>query len=194
MRVIAGEHKGRRLKAVPGQNTRPTTDKVKESMFNIIGPYFEGGTALDLFAGTGSLGIEAISRGIEKAVFVDSDHKALSVIRENVDTLQLKPQTEIFKNDAKRALDALAARGTRFDVVFLDPPYKLTGLYEELITKMQSLELLNDRAVIIAEHTADLELPEQIEKAVRWRLATYGEIGIDFYEFYSRKGEGMTEE
>jgi 16S rRNA (guanine966-N2)-methyltransferase len=194
MRVIAGEHKGRRLKAVPGQNTRPTTDKVKESMFNIIGPYFEGGTALDLFAGTGSLGIEAISRGMEKAVFIDSDHKALSVIRENVTTLGLKDQTEIFKNDAKRALDSLAARGTRFDLVFVDPPYKLTGLYEELITKMQSLELLNDRAVIVAEHTSDLELPEVIGKAVRWRLVTYGEIGIDFYEFDSRVGEGMTEE
>ncbi|MGZ4031842.1 MAG: 16S rRNA (guanine(966)-N(2))-methyltransferase RsmD [Tumebacillaceae bacterium] len=194
MRVIAGEHKGRRLKAVPGQNTRPTTDKVKESMFNIIGPYFEGGTALDLFAGTGSLGIEAISRGMEKAVFIDSDHKALSVIRENVMTLGLKDQAEIFKNDAKRALDSLAARGTRFDLVFLDPPYKLTGLYEELITKLQALELVNDRAVIVAEHTADLELPEVIGKAVRWRLATYGEISIDFYEIDNRDGEGMTEE
>ncbi|MGZ4123658.1 MAG: 16S rRNA (guanine(966)-N(2))-methyltransferase RsmD [Tumebacillaceae bacterium] len=193
MRVIAGEHKGRRLKAVPGQNTRPTTDKVKESMFNIIGPYFEGGTALDLFAGTGSLGIEAISRGMEKAVFIDSDHKALSVIRENVMTLGLKDQAEIFKIDAKRALDSLAARGTRFDLVFLDPPYKLTGLYEELITKLQALELVNDRAVIVAEHTADLELPEVIGKAVRWRLATYGEISIDFYEIDNRDGEGMTE-
>lgn len=194
MRVIAGEHKGRRLKAVPGNNTRPTTDKVKESMFNIIGPYFNGGQALDLFAGTGSLGIESISRGIDKAVFIDQDHKALAVIRENVNTLGLKAQTEIFKNDAKRALDQLAERGMRFDLVFLDPPYKLTGLYDELITKLQNLQLLNDRAVVVAEHTADFELLEQIGEAVRWRQAIYGEISIDFYEYESGKTEGMAQE
>src|SRR5690348_8883448 len=144
MRVIAGEYKGRRLKAVPGQNTRPTTDKVKESMFNIIGPYFEGGMALDLFAGTGGLGIEALSRGIVKAVFIEKDYKAISVIRENIQMLGLEPRVEISKNDAKRALDTLAERGVRFDLVFLDPPYKLIGLYQELILKMQQIGLLNN--------------------------------------------------
>lgn len=193
MRVIAGEHKGRRLKAVPGTGTRPTTDKVKESMFNIIGPYFDGGTALDLFAGTGGLGIESISRGIEQAVFIDQDHKALSVIRENINTLGLKARAEIFKQDARRALDMLAERGKTFDLVFLDPPYRLTGLYEELITKLQTLDLLNDRAILVAEHAADLTLPEMIGQATCWRTATYGEIAIDFYELASREAEGMTE-
>ena len=125
MRVIAGEHKGRRLKAVPGQKTRPTTDKVKESMFNIIGPYFDGGLALDLFAGTGGLGIESLSRGIDKAVFIDQDYKAVSVIRENIRDLRLDAQAEIFKNDAKRALDQLAERGLQFDLVFLALPEDL---------------------------------------------------------------------
>ncbi|ASS75708.1 16S rRNA (guanine(966)-N(2))-methyltransferase RsmD [Tumebacillus algifaecis] len=182
MRVISGDCKGRRLKAVPGNNTRPTTDKVKESMFNIIGPYFDGGWALDLFAGSGGLGIEALSRGIEKAIFLDTDHKAMATVRENVTSLGLTSRAEIYKNDARRALDQLAGRGLQFDLVFLDPPYKQVQLYEELITKMQALQLLNDRAYIIAEHHADVELPDAYGRAIRWRLAEYGEIAISFYE------------
>lgn len=182
MRVISGEFRGRRLAAVPGQNTRPTTDKVKESMFNIIGPYFEGGTTLDLFAGTGGLGIESLSRGIERAVFIDTDHKAISVIRDNIRTLQLDKRTEVYKNDARRALDALSARGLTFDLVFLDPPYKLVGLYEELILKMQEQGLLEPRAYVIAEHAAEVHLPERMGRVVRWKTVIYGEIGISFYE------------
>lgn len=183
MRVIAGEHKGRRLKAVPGNNTRPTTDKVKESMFNIIGPYFDGGTALDLFAGTGGLGIESLSRGIGKAIFIDQDHKAIAVVRDNINELRLNDQSEIYKNEARRALDKLATRGLRFDLVFLDPPYKLTGMYEELILKLQGLELLRDDAIVVAEHGAEVELPEHFGEVVRWRHAVYGEIAISFYRY-----------
>jgi 16S rRNA (guanine966-N2)-methyltransferase len=182
VRVISGDYKGRRLKAVPGMNTRPTTDKVKESMFNIIGPYFDGGWALDLFAGTGGLGIEALSRGIEKAVFLDTDSKAVSTVRENISALGLQDRAEIYRNDARRALDVLAGRGLRFDLVFLDPPYKLTRLYEEIITKMQELHLLNDRAYIVAEHSADVALLDEYGKARRWRHAEYGEISLSFYE------------
>jgi 16S rRNA (guanine(966)-N(2))-methyltransferase RsmD len=196
MRVISGEFRGRRLAAVPGQNTRPTTDKVKESMFNIIGPYFEGGTALDLFAGTGGLGIESISRGIRQAVFVDADLKAFNVIRDNIRTLGLgKDRAEVYKNDARRALDALAARGMKFDLVFLDPPYKLTGLYEELIPKLLELDLLEPRAYVIAEHAADVQLPDAYGNLVRWRLASYGDISISFYELAEESdvGEGDAE-
>jgi 16S rRNA (guanine966-N2)-methyltransferase len=198
MRVIAGTFRGRRLKAVPGMNTRPTTDKVKESMFNIIGPYFDGGTALDLFAGTGGLGIEALSRGIDRAFFIDKDYKALQTVRDNLASLGLtKERAEVHKNDAKRALDALKARELKFDLVFLDPPYKLTGLYEELILRLQQKGLLQEGAVIVAEHAADVELPDRFAKAVRWRLATYGEIAISFYEWKSEMAEaneeGMTE-
>lgn len=181
MRVISGDYRGRRLKAVPGTNTRPTTDKVKESMFNIIGPYFEGGWALDLFAGTGGLGIEALSRGIERAVFLDTDYKAIATVRENVGALQLEKRSEIYKNDARRALDALAAREIQFELVFLDPPYKLTHLYEEIIEKMDALHLLNDGALIVAEHDADLELAENFGRIERFRYAKYGEIAISFY-------------
>ncbi|PWK12781.1 16S rRNA (guanine(966)-N(2))-methyltransferase RsmD [Tumebacillus permanentifrigoris] len=197
MRVISGEFRGRRLVAVPGQNTRPTTDKVKESMFNIIGPYFEGGTALDLFAGTGGLGIESLSRGIQQAVFIEADFKAFNVVRENIRTLGLgKDRAEVYKNDARRALDTLATRGMKFDLVFLDPPYKLTGFYEELIVKMLDLNLFEPRAYVIAEHAADVHLPDRYGNLVRWRQVSYGEISISFYELSegTEVGEGDAEQ
>ena len=98
MRVISGSRKGRPLQAVPGKGTRPTVDKVKESVFNMIGPFFEGGIALDLYAGTGGLGIEALSRGIDKVIFVDANRKAIDVIHKNLADTQFSEQAEVYKS------------------------------------------------------------------------------------------------
>ena len=122
MRVVAGSLKGRSIKAVKGTNTRPTTDKVKESIFNIIGPYFDGGMALDLFGGSGNLGIESLSRGIDKVIFVDKEGIAINTIKENVKELRLEDRVEIYRNDAFRALKALVKREIQFDLILLDPP------------------------------------------------------------------------
>ena len=103
MRVISGSQKGRILKAVPGKTTRPTTDKVKEAIFNMIGPYFNGGYGLDLFAGSGGLGIEGLSRGLDKVIFIDFDYKAIRTIKENVNICRFESMAEIYKNDWKRA-------------------------------------------------------------------------------------------
>ena len=100
MRVIAGEHNGRQLPPVPNRLTRPTTDKVKEALFQIIGPFFEGGQALDLFAGSGGLGIEALSRGLDHCVFVDKHPKAIQTIYENLKSLNIEEQAEVFRTDA----------------------------------------------------------------------------------------------
>ena len=110
MRVVSGKCEGHPLKAVPGNTTRPTTDKVKESIFNMIGPYFDGGVALDLFGGSGGLGIEAISRGIDKAIFVDRDNKAIKVIHQNLESCRIQEQAEVYRNDAERAIKALIKR------------------------------------------------------------------------------------
>ena len=110
MRVVAGTLKGRSIKAVKGTNTRPTTDKVKESIFNIIGPYFEGGLALDLFGGSGNLGIESLSRGIERAIFVDRENIAIQTIKQNIKDLKLDERVEIYRNDAFKALKAIVKR------------------------------------------------------------------------------------
>src|SRR6478752_9448695 len=110
VRVVSGICKGRPLKAVPGNSTRPTTDKVKEAMFNMIGPYFNGGIGLDLFAGSGSLGIEALSRGLEKVIFVDRDAKAIQIIQENIHNCKIVDAVEVYRNDALRAMKAIIKR------------------------------------------------------------------------------------
>ncbi|MBJ3791977.1 16S rRNA (guanine(966)-N(2))-methyltransferase RsmD, partial [Bacillus sp. OA1] len=114
MRVVSGKCKGHPLKAVPGNTTRPTTDKVKESIFNMIGPYFDGGIALDLFGGSGGLGIEALSRGIDKVIFVDRDSKAIKVIHQNLESCRVQEQAEVYRNDAERAVKALIKREIAF--------------------------------------------------------------------------------
>jgi 16S rRNA (guanine(966)-N(2))-methyltransferase RsmD len=180
MRVVSGICKGRPLKAVPGNTTRPTTDKVKEAIFNMIGPYFDGGSALDLFAGSGGLGIEGLSRGLEKAVFIDRDSKAIQTIRENIEACQLGEKTEVYRNDADRAIKALMKREMSFDYIFLDPPYKQQQLVS-LMEKMDQHMLVHSGSKIICEHTHELELPISIGELVQVKHETYGIIAITIY-------------
>jgi 16S rRNA (guanine966-N2)-methyltransferase len=182
VRVIAGEAKGRALKAVPGMNTRPTTDKVKEAIFSMIGPYFDGGTALDLFAGTGGLGIEAWSRGMERTVFVDREKLSIDTIRQNIETAKMGSAAEIYRNDAERALKALAKRGQRFRLVFLDPPYKLVNM-DELMGQLAALELLEQGAVVVVEHDAAHKYPEQYGRFGQFKYAKYGDTAVSIYEY-----------
>lgn len=173
MRVIAGICKGRPLKAVPGMNTRPTTDKIKESMFNIIGPFFDGGQGLDLFGGSGGLGIEALSRGLDKVIFVDRDRKAVDIIKQNIAFCGFEDQTEVFCNEAKRALKAIIKRGLKFSCIFLDPPYKLKEL-ESIIAAIAESGMLTEDGTIIAEHGVELFLPEMIGELQVVRREVYG--------------------
>lgn len=182
MRVVSGTARGRSLKAVPGVGTRPTTDKVKEAIFSMIGPYFDGGAVLDLFAGTGGLGIEALSRGMDKAVFVDMDKHSIDVVRENLAVCQLLGAAEVYRNEAGRALKALAKRQACFDLVFLDPPYRLKNA-DRLMEEMQELGLLVHGAVILVEHASDYRYPERLGRFVCRRLAVYGETAVAIYDY-----------
>ncbi|MFS0856933.1 16S rRNA (guanine(966)-N(2))-methyltransferase RsmD [Paenibacillus taichungensis] len=182
MRVVSGSAKGRPLKAVPGTGTRPTTDKVKEALFSMIGPYFEGGTALDLFAGSGGLGIEALSRGMDKAVFVDLESKSIEVIRANLKATKLEDQAAIYRNDASRALKALAKRSTQFDLVFLDPPYRMKN-GDELMLTMHELDLLKPEATIVLEYESKYSYPEQFGPFEQTRKALYGETAVSIYYY-----------
>ncbi|MFE6073175.1 16S rRNA (guanine(966)-N(2))-methyltransferase RsmD [Paenibacillus sp. NPDC057886] len=182
MRVVSGSAKGRPLKAVPGTGTRPTTDKVKEALFSMIGPYFEGGTALDLFAGSGGLGIEALSRGMDKAVFVDLESKSIEVIRANLKATKLEEQAAIYRNDAGRALKALAKRSTQFDLVFLDPPYRMKN-GDELMLTMHELDLLEPEATIVLEYESKYSYPEQFGPFEQTRKALYGETAVSIYHY-----------
>ncbi|MGV3041624.1 16S rRNA (guanine(966)-N(2))-methyltransferase RsmD [Staphylococcus rostri] len=148
MRVIAGKHKSKALETLEGRNTRPTMDKVKEGIFNSL--HHIEGLGLDLFAGSGSLGIEALSRGMDKVIFVDQNIKAVKVIRNNLQKLDLEAQSEVYRNNADRALKALSKREIQFDIIFLDPPYD-KGLIDKALEQIHTFDLLKNNGIIVCE-------------------------------------------
>ncbi|MCM3783016.1 16S rRNA (guanine(966)-N(2))-methyltransferase RsmD [Neobacillus mesonae] len=184
MRVISGTAKGRPLKAVPGTGTRPTTDKVKEAVFSMIGPYFDGGTVLDLFAGSGGLGIESLSRGMDQAVFIDLEPKSIEVIRTNLKATGLDGKAEVFRNEAGRALKLLAKRNFKFDLIFLDPPYRMKNADEFMMT-LEANHMIHDFATIVVEHDAAHDYSLQIGRFEQTRKATYGDTAISVYQYSS---------
>lgn len=193
VRVIAGTARGRALKTVPGNGTRPTTDKVKEAIFSMIGPYFDGGTALDLYAGTGGLAIEAWSRGIEKLVLVDKEKASIDIIRLNLQAVGAIDAAELYRNDAERAVKALAKRGLKFRLVFLDPPYRMTGMdkqMEELALK----EMLEPDALIVVEHDSAVHYAKEITGFQQIREAKYGDTIVSIYRFEGIDSSDRSEE
>jgi 16S rRNA (guanine966-N2)-methyltransferase len=178
--VVSGICKGRPLKAVPGNTTRPTTDKVKEALFNMIGPYFDGGIGLDLFAGSGGLGLEALSRGLEKVIFIDRESKAIQVIQDNIKACKFEDQAEVYRNDAERALKALVKREIRFDYIFLDPPYKKQQLVS-LMEKMDHQNLVKPEGIVVCEHSFDIELPKSVGRFNQIKHEKYGMIAVTIY-------------
>lgn len=182
MRVVAGEYRGRKLSAVPGMATRPTTDKVKEAVFNIIGPYFDGGTSLDLYAGSGGLSIEGVSRGIERAVLVDRQLAAIKTIKKNIATTKHEDQFVVLKQDATRALHMLQSKGEHFDLIYLDPPYAKQQIVTDL-TKMVELDLINPGAIVVAETNQEANLPEQLPSFSFKRRQDYGITVVTVYRY-----------
>lgn len=157
MRVIAGECKGRTLKTVKGLQTRPTGDKMKEAIFHRLGPFFQGGACLDLFAGSGALGIEALSRGMDHAVFIDQSKEAVKIIHHNVKQLKLNDRCEIYRNDAFRAMKILQKKLKKFDLILLDPPYDKVD-YKRLMEELGSSELMKENCHIYVEHRPEEEI------------------------------------
>lgn len=180
MRVISGSRKGMPLKAVSGMNTRPTSDKVKESIFNMIGPYFDGGTVVDLFGGSGGLSIEALSRGCELAIIIEKDANAFSVIMQNLAKCRFEGSAEVFRTDAKRAVKALLKRNVMIDLLFLDPPYKKAEQYN-LISDLVDGGLINENGLIVCEHDPAVELPDAYGAFSRSRHEVYGSTAISIY-------------
>ena len=174
MRVITGSARGRRLKTPENFDIRPTTDNVKEALFNIIQFDIEGRRVLDLFAGTGQLGIEALSRGAREAVFVDKDREALKIVRENLKTCGL--QAELRQEDAISALQ----RKERFDLIFVDPPYD-SGLYAPVLETIKTVDKLTDGGIIIVEARREQPLPDLAAPYGRRKEYRYGKIKIAVY-------------
>lgn len=186
MRVISGTARGRRLVSFRGDKIRPTADKVKGSIFNIIasnfGP-FENMEVLDLFSGTGNLGIEALSRGADKAVFVDENRGSINILKENIGICNLAERSEIIQATVESGIKILSKRGTRFNLVFLDPPYG-KGLVEKTMEEIVSRDILEHGAVVIAEHSLREQPLIEYDGLTLTDRRKYGDTEISFY----RKG------
>ena len=177
MRVITGTARGRRLREPEGSDTRPTTDRVKEGLFSAIQFEVEGRRVLDLFAGTGQLGIECLSRGAALCVFVETDRAALDVVRENLRTTKLSDRARVVPGDA---LDYLRRTEERFDLLFLDPPYA-GGLLEEAMVLAAERDILLPGGLMAAEHPAGKILPPLPELYQPRRAYRYGKIAVTLY-------------
>lgn len=180
MRVISGEYGGRPLKAVPGTTTRPTTDKIKESVFHMIGPYFDGGTVLDLYAGSGSLGIEAVSRGMDRAILVDSNFKAIKVIQENVEMTKEPEKFTVLKKKDRQAIVELEIAKRSFELVILDPPYALQEI-KEVVKDLENRKLIGSTSMILCETNKNTILPESIGSFSTTKQKVYGSTRITVY-------------
>jgi len=179
MRIIAGSFKGRRLATVRGK-IRPTSDKVREAVFNILGPAVTEARVLDLFAGTGALGLEALSRGANLAVFVEDHAASLTVLRRNVETLGLTDRVEVLPLSVKAGLKKLAARQAEFELAFLDPPYG-GGLAAATLKDLAAARILSPSAWVVAEHSRREALPEAVDTLALMELRRYGDTQVAFY-------------
>jgi 16S rRNA (guanine966-N2)-methyltransferase len=179
MRIIAGALKGRRLAAVRGK-MRPTSDKVREAVFSILGPAVPGARVVDLFAGTGALGLEALSRGAKSAVFVEEHPASLTVLRRNVANLGLADRAEILPMSVKAGLRKLAARQAVFDLAFLDPPYG-GGLAPAALIDLAGAGILSPAARVVAEHSRRETLPEAVATLEQVEVRRYGDTQVAFY-------------
>ena len=177
MRVITGTARGRKLGQLQGMDTRPTTDQVKESIFNIIQFDIEGRRVLDLFAGTGQLGIEALSRGAAGCTFVDQRRDAAALVRSNLKLCRLSDRARVVQGEA---LSFLASDRERYHLVFLDPPYQ-TELLENALKKIAEIDRLMENGIIICESPADKVLPELPQPYRKGREYRYGKIKITVY-------------
>lgn len=180
MRIISGKYGGRPLKAIEGQNTRPTTDKVKEAMFHMIGPYFDGGVVLDLYAGSGALGIEAVSRGLDHAFLVDQSSEAIKFINENVKMTKEPDNFTVIKSSAENALNSLDIKNTEIGLLILDPPYQKETVVED-VKSLNKMGLFTKRAIILCETSSHIELPETIDQFSLWKEKDYGQSKVTIY-------------
>ena len=177
MRVITGTARGRRLKEPTGLETRPTTDRVKEGIFSSIQFEIEGRRVLDLFGGTGQLGIEALSRGAERCTFVDLRKEAAAVIRENVKTCGFESQGKVVQGDG---IAFLTGCREKFDLVFLDPPYG-AGMLEKALEAIAKIDIMTENGIIVCESAAESALPELAAPYAKGRDYRYGKIKITLY-------------
>ena len=185
LRIIAGTARGHKLKTLKGSTARPTSGRVKESVFNIIAEYLADACVLDLFAGTGNLGIEALSRGARQAVFIEKNERAAVIIRENLVNTKLIERGTVTRGDVLKELYNLSKDGRRFDIIFIDPPYN-KGLLDKSLNIIEKEEILKEGGIIVAERSSAENAPL---KAGDLNLVSDRIYGNTAVAFYSRNGK-----
>lgn len=180
MRVIAGKYRGRTLQGPKHKGLRPTADRVKEALFNIIGSRIIGADFLDLFAGTGGIGIEALSRGAASSVFSDMNPQSIKLLRHNLSLLEPDEKVILLQSRADKTIEILAKEQKTFDLIFLDPPFD-AGLLEETIKLVQHYHLLREKGWLIAEHPDRIELFKTESPLIKEDTRNYGDICLTFF-------------
>ena len=172
MRVIAGEFRSRRLKTLRGLDTRPTPDRLREALFNVLAPVIEPAVFVDAYAGTGSVGIEALSRGARRCIFVEKNRAAVEVIRENLASLGLEARADVYTGKALTVLERETG-----DIVFLDPPYEMEKEYETALSTLGATE----NTVVIVQHSSRVELGAAYGRLRKYRVLKQGSNSLSFY-------------
>lgn len=185
MRVIAGTYRSRILKSLKGLALRPTSDRLRETLFNVLGAGISGSRFVDLFAGTGAIGIEAISRGASETVFVENHAPASALIRKNLEALEIRSGATVLSADALRGLELLAAKykqgAKAFDYIFLDPPYAASAEYSRVLKYLGSAPFLHSDTIVTAEHSSKFDLQTAYGRLQRARILKQGDAALSFF-------------
>ena len=181
MRVIAGQYRSRKLLAPSGADTRPTSDRLRETLFNVVSAALADTVWLDLFAGSGAVGIEALSRGARMVYFVENSSRAAKAIRSNLRSLSITEGFEVQEREAVKALRALDAAVVVCDFCFLDPPYAQEGSYEQALGFLSQSRILSTKSIVIAEHDKHSDLLERYGALQRYRRLQQGDAVLSFY-------------
>ncbi len=181
MRINGGTYRSRRLRSLPGRATRPTSDRLRETLFNVVASSIEGSVWLDLYAGTGAVGLEALSRGARTVYFVESSKKAAKVIRANLRELGVKSGYELVERDVASALRELEADGVACDFCFLDPPYGDQKGYADTLGLLAGSRVLHEGSTVIAEHDKHFDPGDAFGALQRYRVLKQGDAVLSFY-------------
>ena len=191
MRVIAGMYRSRVLKSLQGLKLRPSSDRLRETLFNVLGAGVSGSRFADVYAGTGAVGIEALSRGAMEVVFIENHAATCALIRKNLSALEIKSRVTVVVSDAVHALETLQKRGAAgFDYIFIDPPYAEMDEYERTLKFLGASNLLTADGLVIAEHHSKIKLPDNFGALAQVRLLKQGDAALSFFRRKSTNEQG----
>ncbi len=198
MRIIAGKYRSRRLKSLKGLALRPTSDRLRETLFAILGELVAGARFIDAFAGTGAVGIEALSRGALEVVFIENHAPAAALIKKNLDSLEVRAGTRLLATDVLHGLEILGKENPHAsktqEILFLDPPYDHAADYDRVLSFAGSAHLLGEGAVVIAEHRSKFDLREIVKNLQRVRVLRQGDASLSFYRLSKNPAENKAVE